>query len=45
MQLFKSDLARNFAFGFVLGAAVIGLNMSGGLMNSLIPQAVAATVG
>ncbi|MXP31039.1 hypothetical protein [Parerythrobacter jejuensis] len=43
MRLFKADLYRNFAIGFVIGALVIGVQMSPEELSA-IPQAMAATV-
>ena len=43
MFKFKPDLYRNFAIGFLIGAAIIGVQMSPAELSA-IPQAVAATV-
>lgn len=43
MRLFRSDLYRNFAIGFVIGALALGVQLSHE-EPSMIPQAVAATI-
>ena len=43
MGLFKPDLYRSFAIGFLIGAMIVGANMTGGDIAG-IPQAIAATV-
>ena len=46
MGLFKADLYRSLAFGFVLGAvivfSVLGINPSRNLANGVAPPAEAA---
>jgi len=45
MGLFKSDLYRSFAFGFVAGVAALVLTMGSGassLSDNVVPKAVAA---
>ncbi len=46
MGLFKADLYRSFAIGFALGAVLVfgslGINVGGGIVNSVAPVAVAA---
>ncbi len=44
MGLFKTDLYRSFAIGFVLGAIALGAAMSQRPDQGVIPQARAATV-
>ncbi|MXP47790.1 hypothetical protein GRI43_10390 [Altererythrobacter luteolus] len=44
MSFFKSDLARNFAIGFAVGAFFVAFQISPDLGSQLIPDAVAATV-
>ena len=44
MSFFKSDLARNFAIGFVVGAFIVAFQISPDLGSQLIPDAVAATI-
>lgn len=43
MRLLSSDLSRNFAIGFLIGAAVVVLQMSPE-SASAIPQALAAVI-
>lgn len=43
MGLFKADLYRNFAIGFVLGALLVGAQVGPELIGDPIPQAHAAT--
>jgi hypothetical protein len=44
MSMFKSDLFRSFAIGFVLGAVAICLflNAHGGTTNPVVASAIAA---
>lgn len=42
MSFLKSDLSRNFAIGFVIGALIVAFQLSPEALTS-IPQAVAAT--
>jgi len=42
MGLFKPDLFRNFAIGFALGAAILGISRGENLLDSTVPQAHAA---
>lgn len=44
MGLFKPDLYRSFAVGFLLGAAVIALQAGPELFEQIIPQAMASTL-
>jgi hypothetical protein len=44
MGLFKADLYRSFAIGFVLGAIALGAAMTQRPDQAVIPQAQAATV-
>jgi hypothetical protein len=44
MGLFKADLYRSFAVGFVLGALALGAAMTQRSDHAVIPQAQAATV-
>ena len=48
MGLFKSDLVRSLAFGFVLGAVVVFTTLGGwagkSVEHEVMPQAVAAPV-
>ena len=44
MGLFKADLYRSFAVGFVLGALALGAAMTQRPDQGVIPQAQAATV-
>ncbi len=43
MGLFRPDLYRSFAIGFLIGAMLVGAQMTGGDLAA-IPQAIAATV-
>ena len=43
MRLLTSDLSRNFAIGFLIGAAIVGIQLSPDQLFA-IPQALAATV-
>ncbi len=42
MGLFKSDLYRNFAIGFAVGAAFVGLSATGGWDGEIASPAQAA---
>jgi hypothetical protein len=44
MKLFKSDLPRNFAIGFAVGAALAVWQIAPQMSESVIPQAQAATI-
>ena len=44
MRLFKSDLYRNFAIGFVAGAMIVGVQAGPEFWNQIVPQAQAQTV-
>jgi hypothetical protein len=44
MGLFKADLYRSFAIGFVLGGLALGAAMTQRADQGMIPQAQAATV-
>ncbi len=44
MRLFKTDLPRNFAIGFVVGAAIAVWHIAPQMSESAIPQAQAATI-
>ncbi|MGN6497403.1 MAG: hypothetical protein ACTHK5_08695 [Tsuneonella sp.] len=39
MRLFKSDLYRNFAAGFVLGALIVGAQIGPDRWGEIVPQA------
>ncbi len=43
MSFLKSDLSRNFAIGFFIGAVIVVLQLSPEALTA-IPQAVAGTV-
>lgn len=43
MSLLKSDISRNFAIGFLIGAAIVGIQLGPDQLTA-IPQALAATV-
>ena len=43
MFKFKNDLYASFGIGFLIGLAIIGVNLSPGELAA-IPQAIAATV-
>ena len=43
MRLFKSDLYRNIAIGFVAGALIVGAQAGPEVWGEVIPQAQAAT--
>ncbi len=44
MAFFKSDLARNFTIGFVLGTCLVGVSAGPEIWDEVIPQAIAAPV-
>jgi hypothetical protein len=44
MRLFKTDLPRNFAIGFAVGAAIAVWHIAPQMSDSAIPQAQAATL-
>ena len=44
MRLFKSDLYRNFAIGFAIGAMIVGVQAGPELWNQVVPQAQAHTL-
>lgn len=44
MALFTSDLARNFAIGFVLGALAISFQMAPDMWLNAMPDAVAGVL-
>jgi hypothetical protein len=44
MRLFKTDLPRNFAIGFALGAAIAVWHIAPQMSESAIQQAQAATI-
>ncbi len=44
MRLFKSDLYRNFAVGFAVGAAIAVLHVAPQMSDGLVSQAHAATI-
>ena len=44
MRLFKTDLPRNFAIGFAVGAAIAVWQVAPQMSDSVIPQAQAATI-
>ncbi len=43
MGLFKPDLYRSFAFGFALGALILGVQAGPDVWQELAPQAQAQT--
>ncbi|WP_209348995.1 hypothetical protein [Pontixanthobacter sp. CEM42] len=43
MSIFKTDMPRNFAIGFLVGAFIVAFQISPELGNQLLPEAVAAT--
>jgi len=44
MKLFKSDLYRNFAIGFAVGAVIAGWQIAPGLGDAIASPAQAATI-
>lgn len=44
MGLFKPDLYRSFAFGFALGALILGVQAGPELWQEIVPQAQAQSV-
>jgi hypothetical protein len=44
MRLFKTDLPRNFAIGFAVGAAIAVWHIAPQMSESAIPQAQAAAI-
>ena len=44
MRLFKSDLYRNFAIGFIAGTAIVGAQAGPELWSQVVPQAQAQTI-
>lgn len=44
MKFLSSDLSRNFAIGFVLGALIVAFQISPDLGSQIVPEAVAATL-
>ena len=44
MNLLKSDLPRNFAIGFVVGALIVAFQISPDLATQLVPEAFAGTI-
>ena len=43
MAFLKSDLARMFSIGFLIGSLIVAAQTGPELWNEVIPQAVAAT--
>ena len=43
MGLFKPDFYRSFAIGFALGAVAVFGSLGSSAMNTMVPQAVAAS--
>ena len=41
MRLFKSDLYRNFAIGFVVGTLIVGAQAGPQIWDEIVPQAQA----
>ncbi|MXO91521.1 hypothetical protein [Pontixanthobacter aquaemixtae] len=44
MSIFKTDMPRNFAIGFFVGALIVAFQISPELGQQIIPEAVAATI-
>jgi hypothetical protein len=44
MRLFKSDLYRNFAIGFAIGAVIVAVNAGADPWTNAVPQAHAEQV-
>jgi len=44
MTFIKSDLARNFGIGFIVGAMIVVFQVSPDLGSALLPEAFAATI-
>ncbi|MGV2494745.1 hypothetical protein [Pelagerythrobacter aerophilus] len=44
MNLFKTDLFRNFAIGFAAGAVIVALQASPDIVGAVLPQAEAAVL-
>ncbi len=44
MTFLKSDLARNFGIGFIVGTFIVAFQISPDLGSQLIPEVVAATI-
>ena len=44
MKLFKTDLFRNFAIGFVAGAILVVLQTGPDIVGAIVPQAEAAVL-
>ena len=44
MNFLKSDLSRNFAIGFVIGALLVVFQLNPDVANQLVPDAIAANV-
>jgi len=44
MNFLKSDLARQFGIGFVIGILIVAFQISPDLGSQLLPEAVAMTV-
>lgn len=43
MSIFKTDMPRNFAIGFMLGAVIVAFQINPDLISETIPAAVAGT--
>lgn len=44
MRLFKTDLFRNFAIGFAVGAVLVALMASPDIVGAVVPSAEAANI-
>ena len=44
MNIFNSDLSRNFAIGFAVGALIVVFQINPDIAGQLIPEAVAASI-
>ena len=44
MRLFKTDLFRNFAIGFVAGAILVAFQAGPDIVGAIVPQAEAAVL-
>jgi hypothetical protein len=44
-KLFKTDIPRNFAIGFLVGGLIVMAQMGPDLWQTIVPAAQAATAG
>lgn len=44
MKLFKTDLFRNFAIGFIAGTALVALQAGPDIVGAIAPPVEAATI-